>query len=735
MHEFEDGHTPTGGAVRYGFDARQFPGYSWRGYAVFSKIQDEVLIDVDVRKPSLYRIIYRYTNPTDRSVNADIAVTPETSSSELPQTSRVVFAPTRQPQFVTASEGSVLTTFVLNPGVWTFALKTPSAVFVDYMVLLPEAYYGATILQQKVIKPCTVPTTSELCRHYVYVDVLSFPNTRCSSGYFDGERTELFDNQPVVEALKTPDMAHINSRQLSLSLDITVTRPAKYVIVLHYHSQIKDKVQDLDVSVQTQSGTVKGTLRLPGCPYSSLCRQPVLDSNGNVKEFTFDSTRATVTISGRSGIDVAADSVTVIPANVWTLDHVTPQFECIRRDGECVPGHFNTPTGTIRVDFESSPNEDRTETDLPPTITDITVKVVKLDRNAPTINVRATVSNPDKYVIVVHYYQPTVVGFNVDVKVTSATNVYTGTLKATYCPSSNGCRAVVQFKDVPDMQTIDLSDQDIRLVFNSTRLVWLDYIAIIPSVQYQSKVLDVQDVDKSAEFISKCGSNDFHINSSTTSFCREAVYSLTTDYNNGAMRCQCNPDGSSSFTCEEFGGQCPCKRNIIGRTCSHCRTGYYGFPNCRQCNCPSGLCDAATGRCMCPPRVTGTNCDICQSQTFGFDALIGCEDCSCDPSGVVNNNLDCDIQTGQCTCKSNVAGRRCNKCNVGYSGFPLCRKCSCDANGVTADVCDQRTGICMCKPNVEGPQCTNCKPSTFFMEERNAKAASKPSCDNCLALF
>jgi len=39
MHEFEDGHTPTGGAVRYGFDVRQFPGYSWRGYAVFSKIQ------------------------------------------------------------------------------------------------------------------------------------------------------------------------------------------------------------------------------------------------------------------------------------------------------------------------------------------------------------------------------------------------------------------------------------------------------------------------------------------------------------------------------------------------------------------------------------------------------------------------------------------------------------------------------------------------------------------------
>ena len=39
IHEIEDGHTASGGAVRYGFDIRQFPGYSWRGYAIYSKIQ------------------------------------------------------------------------------------------------------------------------------------------------------------------------------------------------------------------------------------------------------------------------------------------------------------------------------------------------------------------------------------------------------------------------------------------------------------------------------------------------------------------------------------------------------------------------------------------------------------------------------------------------------------------------------------------------------------------------
>jgi len=70
--------------------------------------------------------------------------------------------------------------------------------------------------------------------------------------------------------------------------------------------------------------------------------------------------------------------------------------------------------------------------------------------------------------------------------------------------------------------------------------------------------------------------------SSVTGFCRDAVYSLTTDYNNGALRCECSPDGSVSFNCQQFGGQCRCKPNVIGRTCSHCRTGYFGFPDCRR---------------------------------------------------------------------------------------------------------------------------------------------------------
>jgi len=79
-------------------------------------------------------------------------------------------------------------------------------------------------------------------------------------------------------------------------------------------------------------------------------------------------------------------------------------------------------------------------------------------------------------------------------------------------------------------------------------------------------------------------------------FCKNAVFSLTSDYNNGALPCQCDFDGSKSFSCEQFGGQCDCKDNVIGRRCERCETGYYGFPNCKPCNCPaSNLCDPVNG--------------------------------------------------------------------------------------------------------------------------------------------
>ncbi|PIO66984.1 laminin EGF-like protein [Teladorsagia circumcincta] len=99
-----------------------------------------------------------------------------------------------------------------------------------------------------------------------------------------------------------------------------------------------------------------------------------------------------------------------------------------------------------------------------------------------------------------------------------------------------------------------------------------------------------------------------------TDFCRDKIFSLTTEFNAAAFSCDCNPKGSESFCCDEYGGQCKCKANIIGRRCDRCAPGYYNYPDCIKCKCSIGQqCDEQTGQCFCPPHVEGTACDKCSS--------------------------------------------------------------------------------------------------------------------------
>jgi len=104
--------------------------------------QDEVVVNVDVAKPGLYRIIYRYVNPTPDDVTGDVTVTSE-SSGDVTQSSHVTLEASSEPRFVSASQGGVVTTFVLNPGPLSVALKSPPGVLVVgiHRVLLTAIVY------------------------------------------------------------------------------------------------------------------------------------------------------------------------------------------------------------------------------------------------------------------------------------------------------------------------------------------------------------------------------------------------------------------------------------------------------------------------------------------------------------------------------------------------------------------------------------------------------------------
>lgn len=136
---------------------------------------------------------------------------------------------------------------------------------------------------------------------------------------------------------------------------------------------------------------------------------------------------------------------------------------------------------------------------------------------------------------------------------------------------------------------------------------------MVPEDAYSSSYLQEEPLDKSYDFISQCATHGYHIRwaglgagragwgregvpgremasppapqpspTSSSQFCRDAAISLSLFYNNGARPCGCHEVGATRPTCEPYGGQCPCHPHVIGRDCSRCATGYWGFPNCRR---------------------------------------------------------------------------------------------------------------------------------------------------------
>jgi laminin, alpha 3/5 len=269
-------------------------------------------------------------------------------------------------------------------------------------------------------------------------------------------------------------------------------------------------------------------------------------------------------------------------------------------------------------------------------------------------------------VLIVHYYQPknAVVGVSVNID----NGKLIGSFEAPYCPSITGCRSMVHFESSAETfltDGLDLKQITFQLTQNGKE-IWLDHLLLAPAMAVTPDIFKYDDsIDATPKFINKCAAKtnfkvDFSDGEEDT-FCNDAVLSLSAKYNDGARECNCDPFGteSNSNNCAKFGGQCKCKSNIIGRQCTKCKTGYYGFPDCRKCECPSGNCDDVSGKCICPLNVEEGNCDTCVSGTFGFHPIFGCDECNCNRLGVNFGNLNCDKESGQCECRENTDGLQC----------------------------------------------------------------------------
>lgn len=129
-----------------------------------------------------------------------------------------------------------------------------------------------------------------------------------------------------------------------------------------------------------------------------------------------------------------------------------------------------------------------------------------------------------------------------------------------------------------------------------------------------------------------------------------------------------------------------------------------------------GICDSISdeknvaGQCHCKQNVDGRRCDTCSEGFWNLNGenMLGCEPCTCNKLGTVQR-LACDKYTGQCACKQSVYGRNCNECMPETFGLSAtedgCQPCECDPIGSYVNHCDGITGQCPCRENMEGRRC------------------------------
>lgn len=104
----------------------------------------------------------------------------------------------------------------------------------------------------------------------------------------------------------------------------------------------------------------------------------------------------------------------------------------------------------------------------------------------------------------------------------------------------------------------------------------------------------------------------------------------------------------STGNCGEGDGHCECKPEFQAPNCDSCSEGYFGYPNCRPCECNLN-------------GTLGYHCEATEGKVNQFR--------------IYDNDIDYLIIFGfQCPCKANFGGDFCKECAPGYFNYPECKR-------------------------------------------------------------
>lgn len=736
--ELEDGYDEDDQPINFDFDDSFFPGYSWRGYVHLNKFIRRVSVEADVNKTGSYKVILRYLNTNLDVAQVGLAIM-ENQQSEA-ATTTIYLYPNIEPAF----ETSQLSVDLESGKQYMFVFENKNEnVFVDYFVLLPLEYHEASLLKKSILEPCSQFHSAEPCVLNRYPSIEKyFPSEFASQKTNDADLVNLHAIKNFDPDLYSPLLTGVSAewpRVHNIKVPFVDGGKVNYLILDYLNPG--DEAQEVQVEVyETKTNAIKttGRVSLSQCNITTLCRVVILDKNENEplkvnrkpnEADAFVRIKAESSLPGQSVLYQMA----FVPQNEFDPNLIKMAPYALAQNGQVKNIELNPLPSKDQIKLDLWSAISRPVQDKPDHIPAQTTYFSKTNKEKHFQLPRVLGKSQDYQMFIVHYYQPK--HTFVDMEVTLETfPPIVGTFRANYCPSKSGCRAIVKFQDgIDSSQTFSSApfySVKFKYVDSGNKDIWLENAYIINSGSVTS-VSDIVPNDYSSKFLDECIQNKFRnyeIEPSTFLFCDQAVLSLSASYNDGAQSCGCNLLGSyNPEYCEPFGGQCSCKENIIGRKCEQCRLGYYGFPYCIRCDCPSGNCNQTTGECLNPPNTDSEG--KCLDGYHSFHPINGCKKCRCDSDGVQSGTQNtCDPLSGQCYCKPNVDGVKCEKCKAGFYKYPICAKCNCNENGTLPEICNASTSVCACKANVMGARCDQCKPNTFSLEGRNPLGCTKCFC-------
>ncbi|KAK3731434.1 hypothetical protein QZH41_013619, partial [Actinostola sp. cb2023] len=208
--------------------------------------------------------------------------------------------------------------------------------------------------------------------------------------------------------------------------------------------------------------------------------------------------------------------------------------------------------------------------------------------------------------------------------------------------------------------------------------------------------------------------------------------SLTTDgkYSGGGVcqDCQHNTEGVNCEKCMPFFYRPANRSRYIANVCEGCGCSVSGSRNSSHsgvlfldCLREPGAIQLP-GDCYCKNNTMNRRCDKCKPGYYNITASNpeGCQVCLCDEAGSVNrSNICVPDDNGQCPCKLNVHGVRCDTCNDTYYGLSQrdvrgCKGCLCNYGGSSGPVCNKKSGQCPCLKNITGLQCERPKDEAYY---------------------